>query len=338
MHEVLSRRLPQWRPAHGLAASSDPAAAPVPAGWANVVGGHGEAPPPADALSMRAVARALLEADLVIAHQWYTRSTALARTIARLRPRTQVVVFDHGGSSAAGRRLADRCLPLPDLAAVQSEFEASITPMRARHSALVRGGIAPDRFHQDRKEGRDVDFLMVARFEPHKGQLLLLDALPNGATARLIGSSGTSRPDYKREVLSNAEAAGVPVMIDAPDDDLADAYRRARFIVQVPIRGSDTRLAPPELLGLTLLEGMASGCVPICPSTGPGTEFVRDGSTGFTYQAESVEDLRRTLTRALNAPADLETLAANAVEESRRWTWDAAADNVLAALGMEPPN
>ena len=39
----------------------------------------------------------------------------------------------------------------------------------------------------------------------------------------------------------------------------------------------------PELMGLTLLESMASGTPAICSRVGAMPEFVRDGETGFVF-------------------------------------------------------
>jgi glycosyltransferase involved in cell wall biosynthesis len=136
-------------------------------------------------------------------------------------------------------------------------------------------------------------------------------------------------------VLERAQSIGVPVTVDATDGELSAAYRSAKFIVQVPVRSRDPKLAPPELLGLTLLEGMASGCVPICPSTGPAAEFVRDGVEGFCYAAEDMNDLRHTLAKAVTSER-LDHLATAARAESRRWTWEEAGRNVLRALGPWP--
>lgn len=331
LHAALRERL-LGHDTLGLGASSAPEDHPLPPGWVNALGGHDELPPPADALSTKALARALISADIVVVHQWYTRACALARLVAAVRPRARVVTFDHGGASRSGRQLARLPLPLPDLAAVQSRFASELTPMRARRVALVRGGIADEWFVGTLPPRRPVDFLMVARFEPHKGQLRLLEALPAGARVHLVGTSGTGDIAYRERVFAAAAAAGIEVSVDLGDEDLRAAYRSARFVVQVPIWGGGA--APPELLGMSLLEGMASGCVPICPRVGPGAEFVRDRHTGYTYQAESVEDLRRVLTVAMRDSASVDALSAAARRESERWTWRAAAEATLGALGL----
>lgn len=331
IHRLVSERLPEWD-CVGLSATSRPEEVPLPTGWRSILGGHGELPPPADALSTRALTRAYLRADVIIVHQWETRACALARAMRILRPRVQIAVFDHGGGSAVGRQLAATQLPLPDVAAVQSEFEAALTPMRAKRVAMVRGGISRDLFYADPTSSRSIDFLLVGRFEPHKGQLQLLKALPPQSSACLVGSAGTHRPEYRDQVLAEAAAGQVPVIVGATDTELLQTYQSARFIVQVPIRASDPAAAPPELLGLTLLEGMACGCIPICPSTGPGAEFVRDGSNGFTYEAESVADLARALRRAQLGEFDLEATSQGAIAESANWTWEAASEKLIAAL------
>lgn len=331
VHRLLSERLPEWK-CVGFGATSQPDTVPLPPAWRNILGGHGQLPPPADALSMRKLLRAYLPADVIIVHQWETRACALARAMRAFRPSLQVAVFDHGGSSVTGRRLAATRLPAPDIGAVQSEFEAALTPMRTKRTTMVRGGISREMFSADPSASRGVDFLLVGRFEPHKGQLQFLQALPAQSTARLIGSAGTKRPAYRDRVLADAAAAQVQVTIGASDEELVRAYQTSRFIVQVPLRSSDATAPPPELLGLTLLEGMACGCVPICPSTGPAAEFVHDRVNGFTYEAESVDDLARVLRHAQAGDFDRRALSATALAASADWTWEGAADRLIEAL------
>ena len=318
-----------------VGASSDPGAHALPHGWLNAIG-RGDTPPPvADSLSTRRVLGQLMRADLVVAHQWRTRATAASRLIRSVRPRMRVVALDHGGASGPGTKLDRWPLPPVDVAAVQSRFEQRVTPMRGRRTEMVRGGVATDIFSPPASDERGCDFLMVARFEPHKGQLLLLDALPDGARVRLMGPSASSHPEYRDSVLSRAAELGVEVAVDRPDAEIVRAYQGAKFTVQVPVRPSDPRAAPPELLGLTVLEAMACASVPVTADAGPGTEFVRDGETGLTYGAESVASLAEALRRAIELdPSERRRLAAAARAESERWSWEAAARAILVSFGV----
>jgi glycosyltransferase involved in cell wall biosynthesis len=241
------------------------------------------------------------------------------------------VAIDHGGGSLGAARVSRLPLPAVDVAAVQSDYERRVTPMRGRRFVNMRGGIVEDLFTPPERDERDVDFLIVARFVPHKGQREFLEALPAGASARLVGPSGTYDEAYQRDVLALAGERGARVDLDLSDAELVEAYRRARFTVQVPIaRPGDA----PELLGLTMLEAMACGSVPISPTGGPSAEFARDGETGVEYRAGDVDDLRRAMAAALADDEGRRRLADAALEESRRWTWRAAAQTLIDTAGV----
>jgi glycosyltransferase involved in cell wall biosynthesis len=333
LHAALARELGDPWEAQGITAAGERADELIPAGWRGARGEAGSLPS-TDAISARAVLAAVpRRADLVLLHQWRTRGGAALRLRHALARGGKLVGIDYGGGSVAGYRLNRLPLPAADLGAHISEFERRISPVRARRHVVIHGGTDPERFTPPAAESRDVDFLLVGRFLPHKGQELLLEALPEGARARLIGPSDSDDPAYMARVRERAAALGVDVVLDARDADLVEAYRGARYTVQVPRLTVDRRDAtPPELLGLTLLEAMACGSVPVCPADGPSAEFVHDGRTGYTYELGSRDQLARTLAAALAAEDERERLRRAALEECGRWTWPAAASALLAAL------
>jgi glycosyltransferase involved in cell wall biosynthesis len=335
LHAALGRALPEWSMDAMVAASQDPERH-LPAGWKAVGGEGARRLSPGDAIAGHRALRALRGADVVVAHQWRTRASTALRLGASLRRSTRLVSIDHGAGTRLGYALSWLPLPGADLGGHQSEFEASITPIRARAHATIRGGIDDLRFTPaGAGEEAKTDFLMVGRFLPYKGQLRFLECLPDGVSARLIGPSDSEDPDYFGQVKAKASELGVPVELDVSDDELVAAYRSTRYTVQVPI---DFRryegAAPPELLGLTMLEAMACGSVPICPGTGASAEFVTAGRTGVTYAAGSADALAAALRTAREDRAAHPLLRTGALAEARRWTWDAAVRTLVDALGL----
>lgn len=332
LHAALAERAPSWELDGLVAASSDPDRW-VPDGWRAVGGRAAARRPVGDAIDARTVLRESGTADVVLCHQWRTAATTTWRLAARTRPDTRLVVMDHGAGTRRGYAMAALPLPGADLALHQTAFEQAISPLRGRRHAVIRGGIDDRRFFPVDAAERDVDFLLVGRFVPYKGQRRLIDALPEGARARLVGPSDSEDPAYLADVVAAAEARGVEISFDVSDEELVAAYRTARYTVQVPL---DVRrykkAAPPELLGLTMLEAMACGSIPICPGDGASSEFVVDGRTGLTYDAESDGALRETLGRALAERDGEPALRAGAVDAAGTWTWSCAAESLLEML------
>ena len=131
---------------------------------------------------------------------------------------------------------------------------------------VILGGVDIERFAPDPTIPKEPVVVFVGRLMPHKGVNDLIEALPAGLTLEVIGRPYDDRffADLKRL------AAGKSVVFrpDCDDADLVRAYRRAVCVVLPSvyrtIYGDETLV--PELLGQTLLEGMACGtpgCVPM---------------------------------------------------------------------------
>jgi glycosyltransferase involved in cell wall biosynthesis len=81
-------------------------------------------------------------------------------------------------------------------------------------------------------------------------------------------------------------------------------------------------LITPELLGQTLLEGMACGLPAICTDVGPMPEVVSDGVTGFVVPPNDAAALREKLAWLGEHPreaAEMGRKGRQRVEE--RFTW-----------------
>jgi glycosyltransferase involved in cell wall biosynthesis len=118
------------------------------------------------------------------------------------------------------------------------------------------------------------------------------------------------------------------------DDLLATLYRRASVLVLPSVQRTcyGRYIAVSELLGLVVLEAMASGTPVVCSSIGGLPEVVRHGDTGFLVEPGNVAELRERLTEILRNPrlaARMGRCARELVLE--RFTWQACADRCLKA-------
>ena len=88
----------------------------------------------------------------------------------------------------------------------------------------------------------------------------------------------------------------------------------------------------PELLGQTLLEGMACGSPAICTDVGAMPEVVEDGVTGFVVPPNDPAVLRARL-RWLRAHPAATTAMGHAARERvlRQFNWESVVERCLAA-------
>jgi glycosyltransferase involved in cell wall biosynthesis len=92
------------------------------------------------------------------------------------------------------------------------------------------------------------------------------------------------------------------------------------------------RVAVPELLGLAVLEAMASGTPVVCSRLGGLPEVVHDGETGLLVEPGNVDELRERIGLVLADSALAKRLGDNARQlVLERYTWDHCARRCLAA-------
>jgi glycosyltransferase involved in cell wall biosynthesis len=121
---------------------------------------------------------------------------------------------------------------------------------------------------------------------------------------------------YFDEVCDAARGYPVRVVANAPDALIKDAYENASVFWHAAGYGEDDELYPErtEHFGMTTVEAMAAGCVPVVIRKGGQPEIVEDGSSGFlwktlaelvqhTHQLTSRPELRVSMAAAARARA-----------------------------------
>jgi glycosyltransferase involved in cell wall biosynthesis len=276
---------------------------------------------------------ALAGAELVHTHHMRSAPSRLAALRARAA-RQRVVVTDHGlqGDSWAGLlpRLFDRFLTVSAFSA----RELRLPPDRTR---LIYGGADPRRFAPDPAVSRR-GVLFVGRITPHKGVDRLIAALPPFAELLVAGSTGhdPAPPERDYPVLLRRLAEGHRVRFLGPvgEQALPDLYRRAVVLVLPSVArtcyGRTVRVS--ELLGLAVIEAMASGTPVIASRIGGLPEVIEHGETGFLVEPGDVGELRERLIEVLSQPRLAARLGRKARElAEERFTWQACAERCLAA-------
>jgi alpha-maltose-1-phosphate synthase len=235
-----------------------------------------------------AILDAIADCDLVHIHQPLTRAGEAGVVCSRLL-RKPVCMTDHG---SAGSGMAHHLLDLADRIIAESEFSASL--LRTRHRVdVVKGGVDGSFFTPPPAPVPRDRVVFVGRLMAHKGIDRLIAALPDDVPLVICGRP--YQQDYVRLLRGLATGRPIEIIDDADDVRVRDLYRRAVAVVLSSVYRDyhGTVYRAPEIMGLTLLEGMACGAPGICSRVAAMPEFVDDGVTGYVY--DTLEELHDRL-------------------------------------------
>ncbi len=255
------------------------------------------------------IIRAVAEADVVHCHQPHTLASELAALLARASGRKVFATDLGGGGWGFSGRVKTHGWFHGHLHI--SEYSRQIAGHESRRGAsVIYGGVDTELFSPDASVPKEPLAVYVGRLMPHKGIDDLIEALPPGMDLELIG-----RPYHDRffdDLKRLAEGKRVLFRHDCDDREIVRAYRRAVCVVLPSVYrdryGGESKI--PELLGQTLIEGMACGTPGICTAVALMPEVVEDGVTGFVVPPNDPAALRSKLEFFRDHPAAVAELGA----------------------------
>ncbi|MGH9148539.1 MAG: glycosyltransferase family 4 protein [Vicinamibacterales bacterium] len=284
------------------------------------------------------VFQTLLGADVVHCHQQHVLTSSAVALWCRATKR-RVFVSDLGGGGwdvsayVSTDGWYDGHLHL-------SHYSRSIHGQAREPTArIVSGGVDVDKFSPNPRVDRDGSALFVGRLLPHKGVDDLIRALPPRMSLTVVGP----QPDADMAVRMGRAAQGKSVSFKhgLDDEGLVAEYRRALCIVLPSVyralNGTETRV--PELLGQTLLEGMACGLPAICTNVASLPEVVEDGVTGFVVPPNDPETLGSRLSWLRDHPEEARAMGRAARERVlEHFTWSRVVQRCLDAYATAGPS
>ena len=278
-----------------------------------------------------AILREVREARLVHCHQQHVVASSLAALAARTL-RRPVFCTDLGGGGwdvsayVSTDGWYDGHLHI-------SEFSRRIAGHAAAPWArVVLGGVDTERFSPPMESVPRDTVLFVGRMLPHKGINDLVDAMDPEVKAEIIGPPADAR--FVEELESRARGKRIVFRTSCNDADLVDAYRRATCVVLPSVYrdmyGGETKV--PELLGQTLLEGMACGAPGICTDVASLPEVVEHQVTGLVVPPNAPPALRDALRWMHHHPEERAQMGQRArARVVERFNWPAVVQRCLEA-------
>lgn len=277
----------------------------------------------------------VLAADIVHCHQQHIVASSAAAIVSHLG-RKRVFVSDLGGggwdisSYVSTDRWYHGHLHI-------SEYSRRVFGHMSNPRAhVIYGGVDVEKFRPGQRDGsHERQALFVGRLLPHKGINDLIEAAPPKLPVQIVGEP--SDAVFLGDLHRLAEGKKIAFRHGCSDGDIVDAYQRALCIVLPSVYrtmyGAKSRV--PELLGQTLLEGMACGVPAICTDVASMPEIVENGVTGFVVPANEPLSLREKLIWLTEHPANAAKMgAAGRRRVLDRFTWDRVVARCLEIYGL----
>ena len=155
-----------------------------------------------------------------------------------------------------------------------------------------------------------------------KNQHVLLEAIAelDAPGWRLVLAGGGDDPGYIQELRLRAADLPAEVRVDVPRDELLDLYSRASLFWHAAGHGQEALRHPERLehFGMTTVEAMAHGAVPLVFPAGGQAEIVDDGRTGVWWRGPA--ELAALTNDLIEDEPRRMRLAAAAREESKRYS------------------
>jgi rhamnosyl/mannosyltransferase len=256
-----------------------------------------------------------------------TVSDALLARLTRGRrgPAPVIVYTHHFDVHLEGLSMASRLYNRGHLAAARradhvvattAGYAGELARSMGRPVDVIPWGVDTHRFRPNvRTDDGPLRILFVGQMRHYKGVSVLIDAVDGMKRLELtVAGGGPREVEYRQRAK---RMSNVTVLGRVSDDQLVELYRDHDVIVLPSV-------SPLEAFGLVLLEGMASGCVPVASDL----LGVRDiaGPTGAVVRPGDVASLRAELLQLALYPAQRVELALRSVAQAGRSTWDATVD------------
>ena len=141
--------------------------------------------------------------------------------------------------------------------------------------------------------------------------------------------------EYLERIKEISKGYPVKIIPNIEWSDLVELFSKSFIFWHAAGMGEDTDRHPEkfEHFGITTVEAMASGCIPVVINMGGQTEIIRDGYNGFLF--ESWEQLREITLKICKNEIDCATISRNALNDAKRFSSKNFEKRLLDIIGKE---
>lgn len=163
-------------------------------------------------------------------------------------------------------------------------------------SIVIYPPVDVSKFKPKKKENLILYVGRFSRLEQAKRQDILLRAFKKFYDSGykdwklvLAGGSDVGKDDFVDKLKSNAEGYPIKILENATFGEIKDLYGRSKLFWSAAGYGANSEKEPNrvEHFGITIVEAMAAGCVPIVFGAGGHKEVTKDSINGYLWDTTS---------------------------------------------------
>ncbi len=211
-------------------------------------------------------------------------------------------------------------------------------------SVVLYPPVDTENFKSGKKENIILSVGRFSHLEQSKRQDIIVDAFKNmydspGSEFRkrkwrliLSGGSDVGRTEYVDQLKKSAKTYPIDIYENLPFDEVVKLYKKAKIFITAAGFEIDGMTHPEKLehFGITVVEAMSAGAVPVAYRAGGHTETITEGETGFLWSTKD-ELMEKCEGLVLNSKLII-TMKSKMQEESRRYSNRIFKENVKQLL------
>ena len=146
----------------------------------------------------------------------------------------------------------------------------------------------------------------------------------SGFTLYLAGGVENKKEhlDYVKEIEDLSKGYPIKIMTNMQWGDLVELFAKALIFWHASGMGEDENRHPEkfEHFGITTVEAMAAGCIPVVINKGGQVEIIEDGYNGFLF--ENWEQMKVVTLKICSKPGSFADISQNALASSKKFSSD----------------
>lgn len=141
--------------------------------------------------------------------------------------------------------------------------------------------------------------------------------------------------EYVEKIKSVSKNYPIKVLTNVSWDRLVEIFSKSMIFWHAAGMGENEERDPYkfEHFGITTVEAMASGCIPVVINKGGQKEIIKDGEDGFLFN--SWEELKKITLNICSGRVDIEKIRKKAIENCQRFSTFNFEKNLLCIIGEE---